>query len=166
LLNYAEAKAELGQLSQAVVDQTINILRARVGMPKLIIGQEPTDPRLDQIYNTYVGYSVNPTLREIRRERRIELAFENARWDDLIRWKALKLLSMPVEGMKFNQSDYPSIKVGTDIILNKEGLILPYAQTLPNGREFNERMYFFPIPIEDLVLNKNLEQNPGWETGK
>jgi hypothetical protein len=73
---------------------------------------------------------------------------------------------MPVEGMKFNQSDYPSIKVGTDIILNKEGLILPYAQTLPNGREFNERMYFFPIPIEDLVLNKNLEQNPGWETGK
>ena len=166
LLNYAEAKAELGQLSQAVVDQTINILRARVGMPKLIIGQEPTDPRLDQIYNTYVGYSVNPTLREIRRERRIELAFENARWDDLIRWKALKLLSMPVEGMKFSQSDYPSIKVGTDIFLNKEGLILPYAQALPNGREFNERMYFFPIPIEDLVLNKNLEQNPGWETGK
>ncbi|MCT1529599.1 RagB/SusD family nutrient uptake outer membrane protein [Sphingobacterium daejeonense] len=35
-----------------------------------------------------------------------------------------------------------------------------------NWREFNERMYFFPIPIEDLVLNKNLEQNPGWETGK
>ncbi|MEI5984227.1 RagB/SusD family nutrient uptake outer membrane protein [Sphingobacterium sp. PU5-4] len=35
-----------------------------------------------------------------------------------------------------------------------------------NGRTFNERMYFFPIPIEDLVLNKNLEQNPGWEKAK
>ncbi|QBR12929.1 RagB/SusD family nutrient uptake outer membrane protein [Sphingobacterium sp. CZ-2] len=166
LLNYAEAKAELGQITQDVLDKTINVIKARVAMPALKIGEEPSDPRLDQIYTTYVGYSVSPTLREIRRERRIEMAFENTRWDDLIRWKALKLLSMPVEGMKFNQSEYPSVKVGSDVILSSEGLILPYAQTLPNGRTFNERMYFFPIPIEDLVLNKNLEQNPGWEKAK
>jgi len=166
LLNYAEAKAELGQITQDVLDKTINVIKARVSMPALKIGQEPSDPRLDKIYTTYVGYSVSPTLREIRRERRIEMAFENTRWDDLIRWKALKLLSMPVEGMKFNQSEYPNVKVGTDVVLSSEGLILPYAQPLPNGRTFNERMYFFPIPIEDLVLNKNLEQNPGWEKTK
>ncbi len=167
LLNYAEAKAELGQISQTVLDQTINVLRDRVGMPSLILGNEPEDPRLDQIYATYVGYGVTPVLREIRRERRIEMAFEDVRWDDLVRWKALKLLSMPVEGMKFNQSDYPNIKVGKDIILSSEGLILPYAQTLNNqNRTFNERMYLFPIPITDLVLNPNLKQNPGWETGQ
>lgn len=167
LLNYAEAKAELGQISQTILDQTINVLRERVAMPALRLGNEPTDPRLDEIYATYVGYTVTPVLREIRRERRVEMAFEDVRWDDLVRWKALKLLSMPVEGMKFNQKDYPSIKVGTDIILSGDGLILPYAQILNNqNRTFDERMYHFPIPITELVLNPNLEQNPGWETAK
>lgn len=162
LLNLAEAHAELGNLSQAVLDETINILRSRVDMPHLRIGQEPIDERLDQIYARYVGYSVSPIIREIRRERRIEMAFENVRWDDLVRWKALKLLAMPVEGMKFNASDYPSVQVGKDVFLSDEGLILPYQQTLPEGRSFDERMYRFPIPIEDLVLNPKLEQNPGW----
>lgn len=164
LLNYAEAKAELGQLSQQILDETINQLRDRVGMPGLSLGAEPQDQRLENIYATYVGYAISPALREIRRERRVEMAFENVRWDDLVRWKALKLLSMPVEGMKFNQSDYPSIQVGTDIILSDQGLILPYAQVLNNqNRNFDERMYHFPIPISDLVLNSNLKQNPGWE---
>lgn len=162
LLNLAEVHAELGTLTQAILDETINVLRSRVDMPHLRIGQEPTDERLDQIYAQYVGYSVSPIIREIRRERRIEMAFEDVRWDDLVRWKALKLLSMPVEGMKFNASLYPTVQVGKDVFLSDEGLILPYHQMLPEGRSFDERMYRFPIPMEDLVLNSNLKQNPGW----
>nr|WP_196936893.1 RagB/SusD family nutrient uptake outer membrane protein [Sphingobacterium hungaricum] len=92
LLNYAEAKFELGEISQTVIDNTINKLRDRVKMPHLIIGNEPSDTRLDNIYTTYLGGTINATLREIRRERRVELAFENTRWDDLVRWKAGKLL--------------------------------------------------------------------------
>ncbi|WP_407478131.1 RagB/SusD family nutrient uptake outer membrane protein [Elizabethkingia anophelis] len=162
LLNYAEAKYELGEISQSVIDQTINKLRTRVGMPGLILGQEPSDSRLDQINSKYLEYSINPALREIRRERRIELAFENTRWDDLVRWKAGRLLEVPVEGIKFVQSQFPQVKVGSDIFLSSEGYILPYFQTLPNGRTFNDRQYLFPLPLVETVLNPKLKQNPGW----
>lgn len=163
LLNYAEAKYELGEIDQTIIDQTINKLRARVGMPKLIIGQEPVDTRLDDIYSTYVGAPLKPLLREIRRERRVEMAFENTRWDDLVRWKAGKLLDVPMEGIKFVQTDFPTVVVGKDIFLSDNGSILPYFRTLPNGRKFNEvKGYLFPIPIKDLQLNPNLVQNPGW----
>jgi hypothetical protein len=166
LLNYAEAKYELGEASQSVIDQTINKLRDRVGMPRLIVGNEPADPRLDAIYQTYLGGAINPLLREIRRERRVEMAFENTRWDDLMRWKAGRLIDVPVEGIKFVQSQFPTVVVNKDVYLSAEGFILPYFKTLPGGRKFNEsKGYLFPLPIEDLVLNKNLIQNPNW-TGK
>lgn len=164
LLNYAEAKYELGEANQLVIDQTVNKLRDRVGMPHLIIGNEPADSRLDGIYQTYVGASINPLLREIRRERRVEMAFENTRWDDLMRWKAGKLINVPVEGIKFVQSQFPTVVVNKDIYLSPEGYILPYFKTIPAGRKFDEtKAYLFPIPTEDLILNKNLVQNPNWK---
>lgn len=164
LLNYAEAKYELGQLNQDILDQTINKLRDRVGMPHLDMDNVPEDPNMDSDYNTYTDYSPEPILREIRRERRVELAFENFRWDDLMRWKAGGFLEKPVEGIKFVQEQFPGVNVGQDIFLSEEGYIRPYAEVLPNGREWDERQYLFPIPIEDLVLNPELEQNPGWES--
>ncbi|WP_288884241.1 RagB/SusD family nutrient uptake outer membrane protein [Pedobacter panaciterrae] len=164
LLNYAEAKYELGEVNQLVIDQTINKLRDRVGMPHLTIGNEPADSRLDAIYQTYVGASIPPLLREIRRERRVEMAFENTRWDDLMRWKAGKLINVPVEGIKFVQSQFPTVVVNKDIYLSAEGYILPYFKTIPAGRKFDEtKGYLFPIPTEDLILNKNLVQNPNWK---
>jgi hypothetical protein len=163
LLNYAEAKYELGEASQAVIDQTINKLRDRVKMPALIVGQEPSDPRLDGIYQTYMKGTIPALLREIRRERRVEMAFENTRWDDLMRWKAGNLMSVPVEGVKFVQSQFPNVVVNRDIYLSAEGYILPYFKTLPAGRKFDEtKAYLFPIPTEELILNKNLIQNPNW----
>lgn len=164
LLNYAEAKYEQGEIDQDIIDQTINKIRARVGMPRLEIGNLPNDPDMDEDYATYTNYVPDPLLREIRRERRIELAFEGVRWDDLMRWKAGGFLEKPVLGMKFVQEQFPNVVVGQDIFLSEEGFIKPYAQTLPNGREWNDRQYLFPIPIEDLVLNPNLVQNPGWES--
>lgn len=164
LLNYAEAKYELGEINQLVIDQTINKLRDRVGMPHLIMGNEPADSRLDGIYQTYVGVPINPLLREIRRERRVEMAFENTRWDDLMRWKAGKLINVPVEGIKFVQSQFPTVVVNKDIYLSAEGYILPYFKTIPTGRKFDEtKGYLFPIPTEDLLLNNNLVQNPNWK---
>ncbi|SMD04941.1 RagB/SusD family nutrient uptake outer membrane protein [Pedobacter nyackensis] len=165
LLNYAEAKYELGQADQSVIDKTINKLRDRVGMAHLIVGSEPADPRLDAIYRTYVGGTINPLLREIRRERRIEMAFENTRWDDLMRWKAGKLIDVPIEGIKFVQSRFPKVVINKDVYLSADGYIIPYFKTLPNGRKFDEsKAYLFPIPIQDLLLNTNLKQNPNWKT--
>lgn len=163
LLNYAEAKFELGEMSQNVLDMTINKLRERVGMPSLSLGMIPNDERLDNIYSKYVGYSLNPVLREIRRERRVEMAFENTRWDDLVRWKAGKLLEVPIEGIKFNQSEFPNVVVDKDVFLSAEGFILPYNLTLPDGIKWDDKQYLFPFTIEELVLNKGLKQNPGWE---
>lgn len=164
LLNYAEAKYELGEATQSVIDQTINKLRSRVGMPGLTVGAEPTDARLDDIYRNYAGGLINPLLREIRRERRVEMAFENTRWDDLMRWKAGRFIDVPVEGIKFVQSQFPTVVVNRDIYLSAEGYILPYFKTLPNGRKFNEsKAYLFPIPVEDILLNNKLVQNPNWE---
>ncbi|MHA7109286.1 RagB/SusD family nutrient uptake outer membrane protein [Sunxiuqinia elliptica] len=165
LLNYAEAKYELGECSQNVIDNTVNVIRQRVNMPALSIDNIPADPVMDSNYSRYCDYVPSPLLREIRRERRIELAFENFRWDDLMRWKAGKFLEIPVEGMKFVQNQFPTVVVDKDIYLSSEGYIMPYAQTLPNGRAFDEsKQYLFPIPMEDLVLNPNLVQNPGWNS--
>jgi len=161
LLNYAEVKYELGQATQAVIDQTINKLRDRVGMAHLTVGNEPADPRLDAIYLNYVGGKIAPLLREIRRERRVEMAFENTRWDDLMRWKAG---NVPIEGIKFVQNQFPKVVIDKDVYLSAEGYIMPYAKTLPSGRKFEEnKAYLFPIPIQDLLLNKNLKQNPNWK---
>lgn len=164
LLNYAEAKYELGQADQSVIDRTINVIRNRVDMPPLIVGAEPNDPVLDSDYANYADYMPGALLREIRRERRVELAFESFRWDDLMRWKTGKFLEKPVEGIKFVQNQFPSVVVGSDVFLSSDGFLLPYYQALPNGRQFEDKQYLFPIPIEDLVLNKNLIQNPGWES--
>lgn len=164
LLGYAEAKFELGQCDQAVINQTINVIRDRVGMPHLDIVAIAADPVLDGNYSTYCSYVPNSLLREIRRERRVEMAFENTRWDDLMRWKAGRFLEIPVEGMKFVQSQFPSVKIDKDVFLSSGGFLLPYAKTLPNGRKFDEtKQYLFPIPVEDLVLNPELKQNLNWQ---
>jgi hypothetical protein len=168
LLNYAEAKYELGELTQGILDQTINKLRDRVEMPHLKIGQEPVDHRLDGIYTNKVGYSIAPILREIRRERRVEMAFENTRWDDIVRWKAGKLIEEGMVGMKFDPSEYPStsalskLVVGKDIYLTSEGYIDPYQISFPEGYKWDDRMYLYPFPISQFLLNPQLEQNPGW----
>lgn len=84
LLNYAEAKAELNEITQEVLDETVNALRTRAGMPEaglLTLGNVPNDPRNN--------WGVSDLIYEIRRERRVELAFEGFRMDDLKRWAVL-----------------------------------------------------------------------------
>lgn len=156
LLNYAEAAYELGILSQADLDMSINLLRARVNMPPMILGTMVKD--VDSEFP-----SIDVTLDEIRRERRVELAMENFRYDDIIRWKAGDLFTKPIRGVLFDQDLYPEVEVGTDVVLDNEGYILAYPNSLPNGGTFEDpKHYLFPIPIDELTLNPDLTQNPGW----
>ncbi len=166
LLINAEAHAEMGTCTQSTLDNTINKLRARAGIPELLLSNLPSDPVLDERYSKYCGYVPSALLREVRRERRVEMAWENFRWDDLVRWKAGKLLTVPeaTKGMKFNQYQYPSVVTDRDVFLDDSGFLQPYKNALPGGRRFEEpRNYYFPIPIEELVINPNLRQSPGWE---
>ncbi|WP_270634086.1 RagB/SusD family nutrient uptake outer membrane protein [Parabacteroides goldsteinii] len=95
LLIYAEAKAELGELTQDDMDRTINEIRSRVEMPKIIISEIMNDSNLNE---QYPGIT-DKALLQIRRERRIELVGENFRWDDLMRWKAGHLVEQVQQGI-------------------------------------------------------------------
>src|SRR5690606_1049269 len=142
--------------------KTINELRARAGVPPMIKADVENWINDAQYVLDYPGIT-SSLINEIRRERRVELAIENFRYDDLMRWKAGKLLEQRVLGMKFVQEVYPEVVVGQDIHLDENGFIWPYATSLPNGRTFDEeKHYYFPLPTEELVLNPNLKQNQKW----
>jgi hypothetical protein len=89
LLTYAEAKAELGTLTQNDLDLSVNKLRARVDMPALNMAaaNATIDPLLAGYYPNVAGVNKGVIL-EIRRERRVELSCEGLRSDDLKRWAA------------------------------------------------------------------------------
>jgi hypothetical protein len=127
LLNYAEALAELGTLTQSQLDVSVNKIRKRVNMPDLNLAQANAnpDPLMKQQFPN-VESNVGVIL-EIRRERRIEFAFENTRYDDLMRWKAGKLLTKSPEGMYFpGLGKYDMTGDGVDdIILIDRTLTIP-----------------------------------------
>lgn len=99
LLIYAEAKAEMGLLTQDDIDLSINLIRRRAGVPNVILSEWLTkiDPIQAQRYDN-VQSSQKGAVLEIRRERRIELACEGFRYNDLMRWKKGKLLEKAPEG--------------------------------------------------------------------
>jgi len=97
LLINAEAKAESGTITQADLDQTVNKLRARVQMPAMNIGVA-LDPVLAATYPNATA-SNKAVLLEIRRERRVEMACEGLRYDDIVRWKVGKVLQDSQQGM-------------------------------------------------------------------
>jgi hypothetical protein len=98
-LIYAEAKAELGELTQGDLDNTVNKIRARAGMPALSINPS-VDPVLQAQY-PLVTSAQAAVLLEIRRERRVELALEGSRFNDLMRWHAGKRVEIEPEGLYF-----------------------------------------------------------------
>ncbi len=105
LLNYAEAKAELGTLTQADLDKSINLIRQRAGMPGLEMNTANANPDR-YLSDSETGY-LNVTgankgvILEIRRERAIELNQEGFRFDDLVRWKAGYCIDQSTYGMYF-----------------------------------------------------------------
>lgn len=188
LLNFAEAKAELGTLTQGDLDKSAKKLRDRVNMPgiNLMFSNSNPDPYLAAQY-THVSSANKGVILELRRERRIELVMEGFRWNDLIRWKEGHLLTEQFKGAYFpgtgnydldgdgktdlviytgNQPVVPDaqfLKLDVDISLENGsagGNIVVNPNTPKTFRE--ERDYLFPLPSQDLLLNPNLKQNPNW----
>lgn len=128
LLIYAEAAAELGQVTQTDLDISINQLRNRAGMPALVLATANAnpDPFLLAQYSNVSGANLGVIL-EIRRERRVEMAMEGYRFDDLMRYAAGKLLEINPVGMFFpGLGKYDMTGDGIeDIILIDKGTDIP-----------------------------------------
>jgi len=192
LLNFAEAKAELGTLTQADIDKSIKLLRDRVEMPNLDVAAANANPDpYEAARYTHLQPGPNKgVLLEIRRERRIELVIENFRWDDVRRWKEGNMFVKPFKGMYFPgpgkydldmdgtidvviyEGEKPDekgpayLKLGTEISLENgaAGGNMMINRNIP--KQFDEdRDYLNPIPIQERTLNPNLTQNPGWIDG-
>lgn len=136
LLIYAEARAELAELTQADLDASINKLRDRAGMPHLNL-----NVAADPIQQARYPGVTNPVLLEIRRERRIELALEGYRFDDLMRWAAGKLLEKEAEGMYFpGLGKYDLTGDGVEDII-----LIDVSQTIPAGPDKEKNSLGVPL---------------------
>jgi hypothetical protein len=133
LLNYAEAQNEASG-PDATVYNAINLVRTRSALPNLT-----------------PGFSQDQMRTAIRRERRIELAFEDKRWWDLMRWKLAEVnINKPLHGIA--------------ITADGKGGFNYVPVIIPGGnRKFNAgKNYLFPIPQNAIDQNKKLVQNPGY----
>ncbi len=159
LLTYAEAKIELNQIDQSVLD-AINKVRARAyGVSYTQTASYPAITITDQTQ-----------LRQIvRRERRVEFPLEGLRYMDLIRWRlAEKALTRPVIGLPDpatqNRSKWPFpgvTPIDSDGIADYSGFgndVKIVAQ-----RSFDKsRQYLWPIPDVERRVNPKITQNPGY----
>lgn len=184
LLNYAEAKAELGTLKQADLDNTIRPLRARAGLPDLDMEEANAnpDPYLSSPETGYANVTGDNkgVILEIRRERTLETPMEGLRYWDIMRWKEGKRFEKPIEGLYFpgtgeydldgngsvdvciydtekapgNSADVLYLKLGSDIVLSK-GTSGNVLAHSTQQRIWNEaRDYLYPIPTDDRVLTQ------------
>ena len=151
-LNYAEAKAELGNITQSDLDISINLLQARAGLPAMSL-----NPAADPANNM----GVSNLLWEIRRVRRCELMADNwYRYWDLIRWHQLELLDTQTHP-NINRGAYLAGVVDLDatFILDANGYIIPVSKQ----RTYDKKYYLCPIPSNQITLSKGgTKQNPGW----
>ncbi len=192
LLNYAEAKAILGTISQSDIDNTVNVLRDRAGMPHLSMAEANA---WSVSYSESDGYdpSADNILNEIRRERRVELALEGFRRTDLKRWAIYEDVIngyKPVGAYYQEHADYwndseamealgltDSEVSGVYCILGDNvDVIGEYVNPYWKNSYFTEsgigyyinpdRDYLNSIPTQEIDFYEEngvtLEQNPGW----
>lgn len=193
LLIFAEAKAELGLLTQTDLDNTVNKLRARVGMPAVQLADWATnvDPVLEAKYPN-VNSAQKGAVLEIRRERRIELAQEGFRKNDLFRWAVGTILENQGKGIYVgttfpaeidltgdgepdvavvsNQADkeietakgLSAYMIGTDGFKVSEDGFIEPADA-KGIYTFKTAYYYTPVSTQDITVNPNLKQNPNWK---
>ena len=193
LLNYAEAKAELGTITAEDWSRTIGALRRRAGITGGDLDKLPTvvDTYLQQTFYPNVS---DPVILEVRRDRAIELILEGFRLNDLKRWACGKdWETAPWDGVYIPALDAPidlngdgvyDVYVTEDANYQKSGQYKSIAMTLnehqkavkiaddPAGgyllgydmpRKWNDNMYLYPVPEVVIQKNENLKQNPGWK---
>lgn len=150
LLSYAEAKAELGLLTQGDLDITVNVLRDRAGMPHL--SMNPIIDPLQEAKFSNVSSSLKSTILEIRRERRIEFALEGYRYDDLMRWGVGKILEQEPVGPYFpGLGKYDLTGDGIDDIV-----LLDVSGSIPAEKEENElgvKLIYYRVGPQDSDAN-------------
>lgn len=166
MLNYAEAKAELGTLTQDDLDISINKIRDRVDMPHLKLAEANADPDWYLLSSEYgfsnVSGANQGVILEIRRERAIEMIQEGTRYEDLVRWKAGPCLDQALTGMYFPGAGHYDLTGDgkTDLILYNEGSAKPEA---------GDGVYVYQIGTEILLsggtrgyvsYHKNIERTP------
>lgn len=166
LLMYAEAKIELNQIDQSVLD-AINQVRARA----YGVALTATDQ-----YPAVTGSTQAELRKSVRIERRMELAWENLRYMDLIRWRiAEKALNRGSYGMldvaelKANVFDKGLWFFALTPQIDEDGLadFAPlyqghYAKLLTNRLFDASRQYLWPIPSKEIIINPNIKQNPNY----
>lgn len=156
-LNYAEAAAELGELTQTDLDNTINLLRIRAGVATLSLASIPDAPKRDA--------DVPPLLWEIRRERRCELMMDGFRSWDIRRWGKLEYLNPLLKPAIFMGAKVPVPQDDNGPATDAAGYILPYGTNAKREVEIPKN-YLDPIPTgqQTLYILKGVEfpQNPGW----
>lgn len=137
LLSFAEAKIEAGQIDNDVY-AALNLVRTRAGMPEV----------------DRTVYNSQESLRTlVRRERRVELAFEGLRWFDIQRWQI---------GPDVRSGTVYGVRLGTvDAATGK--LALTGQPVTVETRHFDaNRDYLWPVPQAERDINKNLVQNKGY----
>ncbi len=173
-LNYAEAAAELGTITNADLDLSLNKVRARAGIATLTTdgtnalanGVQIEDPQRVSALEQITG-AVSPIIWEVRRERRIEfMSWTSMRQADILRWKKGDYLDTNSNPDVVLGARIPSL-IGTDskTKVNAEGYVIPYASGV--SREFvSPKHYLTAIPTNDISLYEaegvDLKQNPGW----
>ena len=179
LLNYAEAKAELGEFGETEWNQTIKLLRERAGVnSKVPLAADP------YLIDYYANQTTDKWILEIRRERAIEMLLENLRYEDLMRWNLANLLekewtgiynpeqekAYDLNGDGINDVCVTDGKPGTEkgvfyIDLSKGQYTLDKNNCLiyNETRMWADRKYLHPIPKTACVINPALGQNDGWE---
>lgn len=171
LLIRAEAGAELGRDPE--LDLTVNALRERVGFNYRLTANPVVDPVLVSEYKNVKGNNAT-LIREIRRERSIELVGEGYRYYDLMRWAEGHNLAEIRKGIIPNLKISPDDPLGyteeeiaqieAELGFDSNGAIDVYSKRVQRPAVFEEsRHYLQPLPINEISLNPNLTQNPGWE---
>lgn len=148
LLNYAEAVYELnGTITDSELDYSLNKVRLRV------------NPSMPKLSSTLVSANNLSMREEIRRERTVELVLEGFRIDDLKRW-ATAPDEMPQDmlGVQVTDTWFETNWTDHKRSLSSDGCLILYSD-----RTWNDKLYLYPLPSDQLQLNPQLEQNLGWK---
>lgn len=160
LLNYAEAKYEKGEFSQAIADQTINKLRPRIGVENMKVSD------ITESFDPDRAPSVEPVLWEIRRERFTELFGQGFGFYDIRRWKTASwYINQKPLGCYMRRSDQGGLPAKMKFVGNGTEGYLELEPTTPveAGKGWDDTFYLYPLPTSQFTLNPGLKQNPGWE---